>query len=104
METIAFNFEGLIIGLLTFLIIGLFHPIVVKMEYYWGKESWWLLLIVGLIALIVTVFMEKTLWSAIFGVLSFSSFWSIKELFEQEERVKKGWFPFNPKRKKSRKK
>ena len=25
--------------------------------------------------------------------------WSIKELFEQEERVKKGWFPENPKKK-----
>ena len=27
-----------------------------------------------------------------------SSFWTIKEVFEQEERVKKGWFPKNPKR------
>jgi hypothetical protein len=24
--------------------------------------------------------------------------WSIKDLFEQEERVKKGWFLANPKR------
>lgn len=103
MENLLFHFEGLIIGLLTFLIIGLFHPIVVKMEYYWGKESWWMLLILGLIALVVTLFIKDTLWSAIFGVLAFSSFWSIKELFEQEERVKKGWFPSNPKRKKQRK-
>ena len=30
------NFDGLLIGIVTFLIIGLFHPIVVKAEYYWG--------------------------------------------------------------------
>ena len=28
-----------------------------------------------------------------------SCLWSIKELFEQRERVRKGWFPENPKRK-----
>jgi len=28
-----------------------------------------------------------------------SCLWSILELFEQEERVKKGWFPKNPKKK-----
>jgi hypothetical protein len=28
-----------------------------------------------------------------------SSLWSIGELFEQRERVAKGWFPKNPKRK-----
>ena len=33
------------------------------------------------------------------GVFSFSSFWTIKELFEQRERVLKGWFPMNPQRK-----
>ena len=34
------------------------------------------------------------------GILAFSCFWSIRELFEQEQRVKKGWFPKNEKRKK----
>ena len=27
------NFDGLLIGIVTFLIIGLFHPVVVKAEY-----------------------------------------------------------------------
>ena len=30
---------------------------------------------------------------------AFSSFWSILELFQQEKRVERGWFPKNPKRK-----
>ena len=32
------NFDGLLIGIVTFLIIGLFHPVVVKAEYYWGTK------------------------------------------------------------------
>ena len=32
------NFDGLLIGIATFLIIGLFHPVVVKAEYYWGTQ------------------------------------------------------------------
>jgi hypothetical protein len=55
-------------------------------------------LIVGAVALILSVFLESTLWSAILGVFGFSSLWSIRELFEQEERVEKGWFPANPNR------
>jgi hypothetical protein len=37
--------------------------------------------------------------SALMGVAAFSCFWSIKEVKEQAERVRKGWFPANPKRK-----
>ncbi|MDE6270388.1 MAG: DUF4491 family protein, partial [Muribaculaceae bacterium] len=39
-------------------------------------------------------------WSALLGVTAFSSFWTILEIFEQRERVRKGWFPANPARKK----
>ena len=80
------NFDGLLIGIATFLIIGLFHPVVVKAEYYWGTKCWWIFLVLGVFV------------SAICGVFAFSSFWTIKEVFEQEERVLKGWFPKNPKR------
>ncbi len=31
-----YHLGGIAIGICTFLIIGLFHPIVVKAEYYWG--------------------------------------------------------------------
>lgn len=34
------NFTGLLVGLSTFLIIGLFHPLVIKAEYYIGVKSW----------------------------------------------------------------
>lgn len=92
-------FAGLGIGFVTFLIIGLFHPVVVKAEYYWGTRSWWIFLILGLVGVAASILVESLFLSAILGVFAFSSFWTIKEVFEQQERVKKGWFPKNPKRK-----
>ncbi|MDD3161762.1 MAG: DUF4491 family protein [Bacteroidales bacterium] len=97
MELTAFT--GLGIGLATFLIIGLFHPVVIKAEYYWGTKCWWIFLVLGTIGVIASLFVENIFISALLGVFSFSSFWTIKEVFEQKERVKKGWFPRNPKRK-----
>lgn len=93
------NFEGLIVGICTFLIIGLFHPIVIKAEYYWGVKSWWVFLIFGIIGVVLSIISANAMASTLLGVFAFSSFWSIKEVFEQRERVRKGWFPENPKRK-----
>ena len=92
------HFDGLLIGIATFLIIGLFHPVVVKAEYYWGKRCWWIFLLLGLAGLAASLVVDNLMLSALCGVFAFSSFWTIKELFEQEERVRKGWFPRNPKR------
>lgn len=92
------NFEGLIIGVCTFLIIGLFHPIVIKTEYHFGVRVWWVFLLLGLAGVAGSLVVSSTLLSTLLGVFAFSSFWSIKELFEQRERVRKGWFPKKPKR------
>ncbi len=92
------NFEGLIIGVCTFLIIGLFHPIVIKTEYHFGVRVWWVFLLLGLAGVAGSLVVSSTLFSTLLGVFAFSSFWSIKELFEQRERVRKGWFPKKPKR------
>ena len=94
----SLHWEGILIGICTFLIIGLFHPIVVKAEYYWGTRCWWIFLLLGIAGLIGSVLVSQILLSTLLGVFSFSSFWTIKEVFEQEDRVKKGWFPKNPKR------
>ena len=94
-----YNLTGLVIGICTFLIIGLFHPIVIKTEYYWGARSWWLFLVLGVAGIAVSVACHDVLLSTLSGVFAFSSFWSIKEIFEQEKRVEKGWFPRNPRRK-----
>lgn len=93
------HFSGLLIGISTFLIIGLFHPIVIKAEYYWGTRCWWIFLLLGIAGTVASIFVADILYSSLLGVFAFSSFWTIKEVFDQEKRVKKGWFPKNPKRK-----
>ena len=93
-----YHLAGLLIGICTFLIIGLFHPIVVKAEYYWGTKCWWIFLVLGIGGIAASLSVDNILVSSLLGVFAFSSFWTIKEVFEQEERVKKGWFPKNPKR------
>ncbi len=94
------NLLGLVIGIATFLIIGLFHPVVIKAEYYWGTRCWWIFLLLGLGGVAGSLATDNVLVGALAGVFAFSSFWTIKELFEQQERVRKGWFPANPKRQK----
>ena len=95
----ALHFDGIIIGICTFLIIGMFHPIVIKAEYYWGTRCWWIFLLLGIAGIALSLLTNDILISSLLGVFSFSSFWSIKEIFEQRERVLKGWFPMNPKKK-----
>ena len=93
------NFTGVIVGLVTFFIIGLFHPIVIKAEYYFGVKCWWIFLLLGIISLVISFFVDNNIIAILLGVFSFSNFWSILELFEQKKRVEKGWFPKNPKKK-----
>lgn len=90
------NFNGLIIGLATFLIISLFHPIVIKVEYYFGTRVWWAFLVAGVALIALSMMAQSIILSTVLGVTAFSSFWSILELIHQRERVKKGWFPKGP--------
>lgn len=92
------NWEGIIIGAAAFIIIGIFHPIVIKSEYYFSKRIWPVFLILGLACLALATQIEATLGAAVAGILGFASLWSIHELVEQEERVRKGWFPAHPNR------
>ena len=93
-----YRLEGLTIGLCTFLIIGLFHPLVIKGEYYFGEKVKWWFLVAGILFLTASLSVENIMASALLGVTAFSSLWGVKEVGEQVERVKKGWFPANPKR------
>lgn len=90
------NITGIIVGLATFLIIGLFHPIVIKAEYYLGVRCWWMFLITGIVFCVLSFIVDNLIASTILGVTAFSSFWSILELYQQKERVRKGWFPEGP--------
>ena len=87
------HFTGLIIGVATFVVIGIFHPLVIKGEYYFGVKCWWAFLLMGIAAVAGSLFVDDVLWSTLLAVWGASWFWSIGELFEQRKRVEKGWFP-----------
>lgn len=93
-----YKLAGVLVGLAAFLIIGLFHPLVIKGEYYFGRKCRWWFLAAGIVLLIACIATADFFLSALLGVTAFSCFWSIREIDEQVERVRKGWFPANPKR------
>jgi hypothetical protein len=89
----TYNLTGAIIGLVTFLIIGLFHPLVIKGEYYFGVKCWWVFLLMGIAGLVGTFLFRDLIISSFCSIFAFSSFWGIGEVFAQRKRVEKGWFP-----------
>lgn len=94
-----FYFTGVGIAICTFLTIGLFHPLVIKVEYESGTRYWWVFLVLGILSISSALFIANVFFSSLVGVIGASLLWSIGELFSQKKRVEKGWFPMNPKRK-----
>lgn len=93
------NYDGIIIGIGSFLMIGLLHPVVIKAEYYFGTKIWPAFLFLGIVCIVLSLFSSGKVVSPLLAVLGFSLLWSINELFEQKQRVEKGWFPRNPNKK-----
>ena len=90
------NCKGIALAVITFAVIGLFHPIVIWAEYRYSKRVWPLFAIAGSVPLAYSLQAESDFVSCVLAVLAACCFWSIRELYQQEERVKKGWFPKKP--------
>ena len=90
--------QGIIVGIATFAIIGIFHPIVIKGEYHFGVKIWPVFCLCGIGFLILSIFISNITVSSILSVIAFTCFWSIPELFHQKKRVAKGWYPRKPKK------
>lgn len=95
------NFQAIVVGLASLAIIGIFHPIVIKAEYYFSARCWWVFLVAGLGFLVAALFTHGIL-SYILALIGTAFLWCIVELFHQEKRVERGWFPKNPKRTKNK--
>ena len=52
-------FTGIIIAIMTFLAIGIWHPIVIKTEYHWGTRPWIIYLLVGISCCVAALFTEE---------------------------------------------
>ena len=92
------NWTGIAVGAIAFVLIGLFHPLVVKGEYYFSAKIWPVFLVLGVGLCAASLFVGNVIGSASLAVAGVSSLWSIGEIREQEKRVEKGWFPANPHR------
>ncbi len=66
-----YHLAGLFIGICTFLIIGLFHPVVVKAEYYWGTKCWWIFLVLGIAGVVASLSIDNVILSSLLGVFAF---------------------------------
>ena len=97
------HFTGIVIGAISFLSIGVFHPIVIKAEYHFSKSCWPAFLAAGAVLMALSALSANVVLSSALAVIGMSCWWSILELFEQEKRVSRGWFPANPKRKRNNK-
>lgn len=87
------QFTGILIAVITFAVIGVFHPIVIKAEYHFSKRIWPLFVVVGIVFVLLSLWMTATTVSALCAVFGGTCLWSVKELFDQEKRVARGWFP-----------
>jgi len=72
---------------------------VIKLEYYLGAQVWRAVLGLGILVCLVSLFLPDFMTSALVGIFGGSMVWGATELPGQEERVQRGLFPSNPKRK-----
>ena len=86
---------GILIGLVTFTIIGLGFPLVIRGERYLGYLWWPYMMGVGFLIIIASLFISTDWLSVVTGVLGATFVWGSTELKEQAVRAELGWFPFN---------
>lgn len=87
------NLSGLIVGSWVFVIIIFARWLCIWGEYHFTKKFWIFFMISGIISLIFSALVENLLISTMISAMGFIFLWGIHETIEQEERVKKGWFP-----------
>lgn len=85
--------SGLIVGVWIFIVIIFARWLCIWGEYNFTKKFWIFFLTFGLIGVLSALFIENIIFSTMLSSLGFIFLWGIHETIEQEERVKKAWFP-----------
>jgi hypothetical protein len=86
---------GILIGLITFVIIGLGFPLVIRGERHFGYLWWPYMMGLGLLIIAASLFIKNDWLSVIVGVTGATFAWGSTELKDQAVRAELGWFPFN---------
>jgi len=92
------NLIGLYLSFFMLFAIGIGFIWVIKLEYYLGAGVWKVVLGLGIVLSVGSIFMPSFISAALLGILGGSIVWGATELPDQEERVKDGHFPANPHR------
>ena len=74
------NWGGILLGAASFVIIGVFHPIVIRAEYRFGKGCWPVFLIAGLALAAGSLLAKDVYTGALLDILACACFLSILEL------------------------
>ena len=90
------NYFGLLIGLAALFVIGLGFPLVIYGERFFGFLWWPYLLIIGVVLIGASLFIQIDWISVLIGVLGATFVWGSTELKEQAVRTELGRYPFNP--------
>ncbi|MBT3283914.1 DUF4491 family protein [Candidatus Bathyarchaeota archaeon] len=81
------QYAGIIVGIYTFIMIGVLHFAVVKIERVIGSHIWPWFVVLSLGFGVASVMVSGVLASALLGVSGFLFAWSGPELKKQKERV-----------------
>jgi hypothetical protein len=92
------NLTGVGMGLFMLFAIGFGFFWVIKLEYYLEARIWKAVLAVGLLICLLSLFMPTFISSALLSIFGGSVVWGATELPGQEERVRRGLFPANSRR------
>ncbi len=87
------NLDGLIAGIATWVIIWATRYACIAGEYHIGQRFRYVFLTLGIAGVLASLLMPNLLLSAIMAIFGFANLWGIHEVVEQEDRVKKGWYP-----------
>ncbi len=92
------NWAGLILGITTVATIGVGHVMVRKLNYHFGTRPAPLAFLLGAAALTGSLFAASNTLAGVLGIVGLTTVVDGLELIRQEERVRKGHAPSNPKR------
>jgi len=84
----------LLLGLVTFFIIGLGFVWVIRGEHFLGYLWWPYVMGLGILLVLGSLFVSSDWGSALLGAVGASLVWGATEFKDQAIRAELGWFPF----------
>ena len=90
------QYAGVLLGVFSLLSIGLGHVWVIKLEYHLGARFWPVVVVLGAVMVLASLWVDHLILSAMLGIFGFTIIWGARELIQQEKRVERGWFPATP--------